>query len=663
MVTLRLVILGGFVAQAGDRRVLLPTRKAEALLAYLALQRGCPVRRDALAKLLWTTSGTEHARNNLRQALAAIRAALGQAATAIVTDRDAVRLEGNWIQADAPEFERIATSDQVPELRTAVDLYRGELLAGFEGLHARAFVDWRAREAARLRALAVFAMRSLLAHEEAAAVCGEEAETLARRLLDLDPTQEIAHRTLMRRYSEMGQTTLSMQQYDRCCEALQRLGSTPSPETLRLREDLLTGKPPKAVPATALNSPVHGHADRPLPKRPSIAVLPFTNTSGDPDQEYFVDGITEEITVALSRIRSFLVIARNSAFTYKGHAVDVRQVGRELGVRYLLEGSARRSGNRIRITAQLVEVETGSSIWAERFEATSDDVFDLQDHITDAVAGAIEPSLRRAEIERARMKATANLDAYDLYLQALPQLYKLTEDGSQQALALLGRAVELDPAYARAKALAAMLHGLRFSSWWGEDRIEKREAVRLAWEALQDGQDDAEALRAAGWAIAYVAREYEVGLASLDRALLLSAGGSAPILTSSGLVRCYALDWRTAVDHLHRAIRLSPVDPEMALMFVGLSNAHFIGKEYEEAERWARRSIQLRPQLPVAHRFLVTTLANAGRLDEAKAACSILRGLLPSRYSLSSNIMRLDDQHTEVVGRFLGGLRQAGVPE
>jgi TolB-like protein/Tfp pilus assembly protein PilF len=397
--------------------------------------------------------------------------------------------------------------------------------------------------------------------------------------------------------------------------------------------------------------------------RPSLVVLPFTNLSGDPEQEYFADGMTEELTTALIQLRWFFVIARNSAFTYKGRAVDVRQVGRELGVRYILEGSIRRSGKRVRISAQLVDAVSGGHIWADRFDRDLIDVFELQDCVTRSVASAIEPSLRRAEIDRARYKPTDSLDAYDLYLRALPNFYGITQEGTEEALRLLQRAVEMDPEYARAKAFVAMFHGWRFTCWWGDDATETEASIRLAREALHGGQEDAEALRAAGWAISYVGREHDVGVAALDRALLLSGGGSAPVLSISGQVNYYAGNWRKAIEHFHQAIRLSPIDPELAKFYMGLSNAHFHGQQYEEAVDWARRALQLRPRDPVSHRLLVTSLANAGRVEEARAACRTLLEVLPPRYSIASNRTRLASRNTESVERFLDGLRIAGVRE
>src|SRR5450759_3613134 len=226
-----------------------------------------------------------------------------------------------------------------------------------------------------------------------------------------------------------------------------------------------------------------------LPDKPSIAVLPFQNMSGDPEQEYFADGIVEDIITALSRVKWFFVIARNSSFTYKGRAVDVRQVGRELGVRYVLEGSIRKSGNRVRITGQLIEAATGNHVWADRFEGSLEDVFELQDKITETVVGAIEPSLTLAEIRRSSFKPTTSLDAYDLYLRALSHHYAQTRESVDEALRLLDKAIALDPDYAFAKAFAAFIYALQHTqSWTTPDDISK--GSRLAHEALVSSRDE-----------------------------------------------------------------------------------------------------------------------------------------------------------------------------
>ena len=260
----------------------------------------------------------------------------------------------------------------------------------------------------------------------------------------------------------------------------------------------------------------------PLPDRPSLAVLPFTNMSGDPEQEYFADGVVEEIITALSRVRWFFVIARNSSFTYKGRSVDIRQVGRELGVRYVLEGSIRKAGNRVRITGQLIEAASGRHVWADRFDGELADIFDLQDRITESVVGAIEPSLSRAEIERASAKPTDDLDAYDLYLRAMANHFALTRPASDEALRLLDRALELDRNYSAAKALAAIIHNTRVvQTLGGPDGDRERHPVGPRGVGRPSRRSD-DVEQGAAIALAYLAHDFEPALAAIDRALMLN---------------------------------------------------------------------------------------------------------------------------------------------
>jgi adenylate cyclase len=253
-------------------------------------------------------------------------------------------------------------------------------------------------------------------------------------------------------------------------------------------------------------------APLPLPDKPSLVVLPFQNMTGDGEQEYFVDGMVEEITTAIARLPWLFVIARNSAFTYKGKPVDVKQVAQELGVRYVLEGSVRKAGNRVRITGQLIDTTTGAHIWAERFDGALDDIFELQDQVASSVAGAIEPKLRQSEIERASRKPTANLTAYDLYLRALAQSYRYTEEGLAEALVLARQALAIDPSYAPAAAMVAWCRGVQPSQGWvALSADDVAEACRLARQALEAGRDDAETIHQAAWTLFFLAGEAAMG--------------------------------------------------------------------------------------------------------------------------------------------------------
>jgi TolB-like protein len=399
-----------------------------------------------------------------------------------------------------------------------------------------------------------------------------------------------------------------------------------------------------------------------LPDKPSITVLPFHNLSGDPEQEYFADGMVEDIITALSRIRWLFVIARNSSFTYKGRAVDVQGVGQTLGVRYVLEGSVRKSGNKIRITGQLIDATTGTHIWAERFEGMLDDIFELQDQIAESVVGAIAPQLERAEIERAKRKPTESLDAYDYYLRAMAKLHNGTREAIEQALPLFYKAIELDPEFASAYGMAAWCHFWRKLNGWMTDRPrEIAEGVRLARLAVELGRDDAVALTRGGHALGHLAGDIDGGIALLDRARLLNPN-LAPAWFLGGILRALRGETDAAIEDLTHAVRLSPLDPEMFRMQVGMALAHFFAGRFDVASDWAEKALGNLPCLLAAVALMAASHALSGRMDKAKQAMQRLQALDPSlRVSNLKNWLPI--QRPEDFARFADGLRLAGLPE
>jgi adenylate cyclase len=417
-----------------------------------------------------------------------------------------------------------------------------------------------------------------------------------------------------------------------------------------------TRPPPAVETAPAAPSPPAPPTDR-----PSLVVLPFQNMSGDPDQAYFADGMVEEITNSLSRIRWLFVIARNTAFTYGGRAVDVREVGHVLGVRYVLEGSVRKAGGQVRIGCQLVEAVTGHRVWTERFDGDIADVFALQDRVAEAVAGAIEPSLRVAEIERARRKPTESLDAYDLYLRALPHHYAKTRADNDACLALLRRAIALDPRFSLAKAFAAFsLLQQEVQGWSTPDNRE--EGIGLAREALADAQDDPATLRCAGQAVAWLAQDRAGGWAALDRALMLNPN-SAQVLGSAAWILNYLGEAERATAMFHRAIRLSPLDPEMAFFLSGLGFASLMLRRHEEALDAGNQSIPLQPGRATGHRVVIGALHALGRLDEARLAARHYLNANPAGARVFADRVQwlfADDRFTAT---FIQALRDAGLPE
>jgi TolB-like protein len=396
-----------------------------------------------------------------------------------------------------------------------------------------------------------------------------------------------------------------------------------------------------------------------LPERPSLAVLPFQNMSGDAEQDYFADGVVEDIITALSRIRWFFVIARNSSFTYKGKAVDIRQVGRELGVRYVLEGSVRKAGNKVRITGQLIEASSARHVWAEKFDGDLADIFDLQDRITESIVGAIEPSLLSAEIARAEHKPTANLDAYDLYLRAWALYGSMNRSTIRNAIELLMAAIALDPTYAQAKALAAICHGDLVQQRW-DDPEDFIASDRLAREALADARDDPIALAFASQIAAYISKDYDTALAAADRALAICPN-SFVVSSRCGWVKLYVGQAGEAVDCFMRAIRLSPLDPYTFNAPVGMAAARLMEGKPEEAERWARQALQRNAKFAAAHRVLIFALVEQARVEDAREALRKMLIVSPD-YTLS-HFRRLAPFSDRAFNeRFEESLRTAGLP-
>ncbi len=400
----------------------------------------------------------------------------------------------------------------------------------------------------------------------------------------------------------------------------------------------------------------------PLPDKPSIAVLPFDNMSGDPEQEYFADGITEDIITALSSVQSFFVIARNSTFIYKGQAVDLRRVASDLGVQYVMEGSVRKAGNKVRVTAQLIEAETARHVWAGRHDGTLDDIFDLQDEITASVVGAIEPQLLRAEAERIKQKRPESLDAYDHTLRGLSHMNKLTPEDSAEALRLFSKSIEIDPGYGRAYVCASWCYrrqvqvgGMILSE------ADRAESIRLAKEALKVAPDDPYVMWQAALTAAYLEQDFDGAIGLIDRSLSVNANANRAWI-ASGIVRTMVGDPETAMEHAERSIRLSPLDISKWVAHGVLATACLQEQRYEDAAGWAREAVRQQPYNAPAYHVLAASCAHLQRMDEAAEA--IRRSL---ELDADLTIARLQAIYPiaryKNLDGFLDGLRQAGLPE
>jgi adenylate cyclase len=396
-----------------------------------------------------------------------------------------------------------------------------------------------------------------------------------------------------------------------------------------------------------------------LPDKPSIAVLPFENLSGDPEQEYFADGMVEDIITALSRFKSLFVIARNSSFTYKGKAVDIRHVGRDLGVRYVLEGSVRKAGSRLRITGQLIDTNTGSHIWAERYDGELGEIFDLQDKITSNVAGAIEPKVRDAEVRRAQAKATTNLTARDLYMRAVAAFIELTEASYAEALLLLDRAVAADPRFSSAYGLITWCQLNKLGQGWGDPSERKMRALAATALALQTGKDDSYALSAAGMAIARFGTQFEEGLARVERALALNTN-DVMAWHAGGWTSWCAGKHERSIESFKQAMRLSPIDPASFGRYAGIAFPYFFTGKYDEAIRWADKALNDEPRFLPAHSVKVAAAAMAGQNEVLKEATQRLIAARPG-FSISQN--GYATLPSSLWDPFQSALRKAGLPE
>ena len=395
------------------------------------------------------------------------------------------------------------------------------------------------------------------------------------------------------------------------------------------------------------------------PSNPSIAVLPFTNMSGDPEQDYFADGLVEDLITGLSKIAGLFVIARNSTFAYKGKIVDMRQVAKELGVRYVLEGSVRKAADRLRITGQLIEGATATHVWADKFEGAVEDIFDLQDRITESIVGALEPSLRRAEIERARRKRPDSLNAYDFYLRAMPHAHANTPAATDEALRLLNEAIRLDPNYAAAHGYAAWGHEQRFfrGGFHPEDRAAALEHAHIA---LSIDASDAQALSMGAFVHANITRDYEGAIGVLDRALRLNSN-SALAFGFSALANAHSERHERAIEHAMKALRLSPFDPLNYHPYCALALAYLFTDRFAEAVRYSTLAIQANPNFSVSHAYLVASQVNLGNLAAARAAAQQLLEIAPD--FTVGGFVRMDLFRPALMQALGAALRKAGLPE
>ncbi|MBV9249654.1 MAG: tetratricopeptide repeat protein [Acetobacteraceae bacterium] len=657
----RINILGRFeLCAPNGQEVALRARKSIALISLLGASPTQRLSRDRLALLLWEDMADGQARGNLRQLLAVTRGV----APFVEADPHIIGFAPGAAQSDIGEFEAALTEDTPASLEQAASLYRGDLLEGLS-LRCRDFEEWLVAERERLRERAVQLFLRLM--ERAAASGIEPAIRWALRVLTVDPLHEPVHRALMQFYASQGRHAAALRQYEQLRDTLaQELGTRPEAETAALARRIREGRagatkstgPPLALDSDSRGDGPEMHTPPGPAVLPSIAVLPFNNLSGDPDQEYFSDGIAEDITTLLSRTRWLFVISRNSSFTYKGRALEVKQVARDLGVRYVLEGSVRRGGERVRVNAQLIDAETDHHVWARRYDRDLADVFAVQDEITNAVVEAIAPTIAQLEQRRALRKPPENLNAWEAYQRGLWYKTKRGRDNLEQSRALFQRATELDPLFAAAHAMLGM-HYIDASLFGNAAEFQRalETAGKHANHALALDPDEIIALDVLSW-IPICKGQYPAALELAERALAIDPNDIRALL-QKGRTLLHAGRPQEARAPLYTALRLSPRDSLRVHVLTHLSVSSYVLGEYEDAARTAWRAVQDFPDWPNPYRWLAAALGQLGRVEQARQILDQAMQLSRSGFDflIRSRPPWIPAEHHELM---LEGLRKAG---
>jgi TolB-like protein/lipopolysaccharide biosynthesis regulator YciM len=656
--------------RASGERLDLPSRKAGLLLAFLAMQPDGRATREQAIAHLWSDRGEAQARASMRQELLGLRKCLaGLAPSPLRIEGEELALDHEATRVDAVEFEQLCRSGSLASLERAVDLCRGEFL---DGVLIRDPVgeEWLRAERSRLHDLLVGALRKLLGHHLRAGAIGA-ATQVAQRLVAADPLREDAHRALIALYAAGSGRGPALRHVETARNLFRReLDIELEPATIRLAQRIRkandsdgvvetlreisaafdTAPPPKLDAASVMAS-----------EAPAIAVLPFSALGGDGSLDVFGDGLVDGVTGALSRVRSLFVISRASTQKYRDVAPDLAQIGNELGVRYLLLGNLQLAGQHVRVRSQLVEGASGAMLWSDTCDGALEDVFELQDRITERIVAAIAPSVRTAEIERALRKRPDSLAAYDVVMRALPLIWTMSREAHAEATRLTLEATRLDPRYAVAYAYASWCHFWGFVNNW-TDALEnsRAEAFRLIHTALRLDANDPHVLSIAALAETALGHNLDAAEAYVEKALALDPN-FAWAWIRSGYVQMYKNRIELALEHFERAARLSPFDPLTFNRYKGMSLAHYCAGRYEDAVRLAEKARMERPGLPWAHRTLAAAHAELGNVDAARQAAEALLRDAPN-LTVEVVMESMPFQRAEIRARFAAGLSAAGLP-
>jgi len=655
-----LSLLGGFRLSVEGRDVTSLPRKARALLAYLAMQDGKPVSREAMADLLWTDRGAEQARHSLRQTLLVLRRQLGSVADeGMRNDDGGLALVPGTMEVDVTQLGRLADSSDVADLTEAARHYERPFLDRFPAIAAD-FDDWLGRIRAQMSETASDVLARLV---EAQLATGNAAEAVraAERMLAIDPLREDMHRRLMSIYARAGRRSDAVRQYHACVEMLRReLNVGPAPETEALLRSIRggSGGTTELAPPTGAERGNEPNS-QPTAGAPWIAVLPFRAIGPDPVPGYFATGLVEDIVCTLARLREPVVISANSTLVYQDQPIDLRRVGRDLGVRYVVSGSIRRLGPSLRMVVELADAETRAVRWAETYDATETVLFDAQDSAVARIVNTLVPRMGAAELQRIRGKHADSLTAYDLVLQARELMFQLTRAASDHAGALLRRAVEISPDYSAAHAAIAAWESLRVGQGWSEDPLSAAAALDVAARnAIRLDAYNSQALALLGHSRTVMSREYLEAQALFEHALQ-AAPNDASAWTWSSPTSAYLGDGADAVKRAETALRLSPRDPFAFRIHCFLSLAHYTNGSFEEAAHWGQLSMQENPRYTAGLRAAAASFVAVGRKSEARAIGTSIRALEPSFRADPARLLWCDPQQRE---QYSQHLIEAGLP-
>lgn len=652
---LSLKMLGGFVLRdSGGVELSLPTRKVRALLSYLAVNADKPQPRERLMALLWSDRGERQARQSLNNALKSIRRLSNGTLPALLTsDGEQVALRGDLLESDVGRFHALLAEDPA----SAAALYDGPFLDGLS-IPDPHFEEWLRATRAELQNLACSALAK--ASDAAAASADiDSAIEIAKRLLSLDPLSEEAHRRLMRLLYRSGNRAAALRQYQACAELLDKeLQVAPDTMTQTLYEEIRRDKglaKPTGPQSEQIGAPPS------LPEKPSIAVLPFDNLSADPDQEFVADGIAEDIITELSRFHSLFVIARGSSFSFKGQSLDTQTIAAKLGVRYLLEGSIRTSGSRIRIAAQLVEAQTAKQIWAERYDRDLEDIFAVQDEVTTAIVLAIAPQIDRRERQRAQRRTTEHLDAWSQFQRGLTAYYLSTERGLRSAASLFDKATELDPNFATAYAYAAASRNRLILNFGAQDSDTLIAEVKERLDAALDlDPQDVVALFVTG-VLESLRGNHNLAIDRVEQAIALNPN-SAYSHGILGFVLRRAERPEDAIEAIDRALRLSPYDPATSMFLSNKTGALFEIGRYADCAECGRRAISVPGAHSGAHLTTAAALVLLGRHEEAREVLDNLKARFPN-YSFAWNPRAVENSKSTIYQRRLEIVQNAGLAQ